>query len=403
MNFLTITFWLCLFTVFYTYFGYGVVLYIILRIKRLIVPTRLFANKDFEPHITFIVPCYNEADILEDKILNSLSLDYPKHKIEFIFITDGSDDGSDDVVKNYDAVKLMHQPQRKGKSAAENRSVSQAKGEIIIFSDANTLLPSNAVRHLVKHYADPLIGAVSGEKRIHQSGKENAAGAGEGFYWKYESKLKKWDAELYSIVGAAGELFSFRRNLYIKLEEDTILDDFMLSLRIAARGYKVHYEPEAIAMETSSANSKEELKRKIRICAGGWQAMTRLPFLLNPVNDPLLTFQYISHRVLRWSVAPLFMIILFAVNVPLAFQSTFYSMMLIAQLAFYVAAGSGLMLEKRQIRMKLLFIPYYFCMMNYAAVAGFFRFAGSKQSAIWERSERKVVTGGLTPEVLVRK
>lgn len=402
MNFLTITFWLCLFTVFYAYFGYGVVLYIILRIKRLIVPTRSFAERDFEPHVSFIVPCYNESEILEDKILNTLSLDYPKHKIEFIFITDGSTDGSDDIVKEYDAVNLMHLPQRKGKSAAENRSVSQAKGEVIIFSDANTMLPANAVRHLVKHYADPLIGAVSGEKRIHQEGKENAAGAGEGFYWKYESKLKKWDAELYSIVGAAGELFSFRRSLYIKQEEDTILDDFMLSLRIAARGYKVHYEPDAVAMETSSANSKEELKRKIRICAGGWQAMKRLPFLLNPFHDPLLTFQYVSHRVLRWSVAPLFMIILFAVNIPLAVESAFFSAMLISQLAFYAAAGLGFMLEKRQIRMKTLFIPYYFCMMNYAAVAGFVRFIGMKQSAVWERSERKILTD-VNTELLVRK
>jgi poly-beta-1,6-N-acetyl-D-glucosamine synthase len=384
-------FWACLITIAYTYVGYGAFLYLILKIKRLIIPVRSHMNKEDEPHVSFIVPCYNEADILEDKILNTLTLDYPKNKIEFIFITDGSDDDSNAIVNNYADIILMHEPVRKGKSAAENRSVAKAKGDVIIFSDANTMLQPDAVYQLVKHYADPHIGAVSGEKRIVQQGKENAAGSGEGFYWKYESKLKKWDAELYSIVGAAGELFSFRKRLYIKLEEDTILDDFMLSLRIAARGYRVHYEPAAIATETSSVNSKEELKRKIRICAGGWQAMKRMTFLLNPFNDPLLSFQYISHRVLRWSLAPLFMIILLFINIPLVYESSFYTATLLTQLGFYLSAFAGMVMEKRQLRLKAFFIPYYFCLMNYAAMAGLFRFMRSSQTSLWERSERNVL------------
>jgi poly-beta-1,6-N-acetyl-D-glucosamine synthase len=391
MNTNELIFWFCFIIIAYTHIGYAAVLYMILRIKRLIVPVRSFVNKEYEPHVSFIVPCYNEAPILEDKILNTLTLDYPKDKIEFIFVTDGSDDGSDAIVSNYADIKLMHDIARKGKSAAENRSVAAAKGDIVIFSDANTILNADAVRQLVKHYADPHIGAVSGEKRIMQQRKDNAAGSGEGFYWKYESKLKKWDAELYSIVGAAGELFSFRRRLYIKMEEDTILDDFILSLRIAARGYRVYYEPSAIAMETSSLNSKEELKRKIRICAGGWQAMKRLSFLLNPYNDPLLSFQYISHRVLRWSLAPLSMIALFFINIPLAFENSFYAWIFTAQCAFYLSGFAGMMMEKREMRFKAFFIPYYFCMMNYAAVAGLSRFLSASQSSVWERSKRKVL------------
>ncbi len=385
-----ILFWVCLFTVFYSYFGYGLVLYAIIKFKRLFLPVRSIINNDYRPFVSFIVPCYNESQVLEDKILNTLQLEYPKDKIEFIFITDGSNDGSDSIIKNYKELIGLHLPERRGKSAAENRSVSNAKGEIIIFSDANTSLQSDAVQQLIKHYADPLIGGVSGEKRILQDGKENAAGAGEGFYWKYESKLKKWDAELYTIVGAAGELFSFRKNLYIKLDEDTILDDFMLSLRIASRGYRVHYEPAAMATETASVNSKEELKRKIRICAGGWQAMNRLSFLLNPFNDPLLTFQYISHRVLRWTLAPLFMIILLAITIPLAKNNAFYTTLLFLQICLYVAAFAGMLMEKQQIRLRAFFIPYYFCMMNYAAIAGFIRYMGAGQAAVWERSERKI-------------
>lgn len=391
MNILEISFWFCLATIFYAYIGYGGVLYIILRIKRALIPVRDYSDREFEPHVSFIVPCYNESTILEDKILNTLNLDYPKHKIEFIFITDGSNDGSGNIVSNYNAVRLLHQQERKGKAAAENRAVKEAKGEVIIFSDANTMLNADAVRQLVKHYADPLIGAVSGEKRIQQEGTENAAGAGEGLYWKYESLLKRWDSELYSVVGAAGELFSFRKSLYINTEEDTILDDFILSLRIVARGYRVQYEPNAVALETSSSNSHEELKRKIRICAGGWQAMQRLSFLLNPFKDPLLFFQYISHRVLRWSVAPAFLVFIFFINIPLAFSSSFYGITFLIQLAFYSAAWAGMNLEKQQVKMKAFFIPYYFCMMNYAVFAGFIRFREKNQSALWERSQRKVM------------
>jgi poly-beta-1,6-N-acetyl-D-glucosamine synthase len=386
-----ILFWVCLLTVFYAYFGYGLVLFAIIKIKRLFLPIRTIINNEYKPFVSFIVPCYNESEVLEDKILNTLQLDYPKDKIEFIFITDGSDDGSETIVKQYSQLTSLHQIERRGKSAAENRSVNYAKGEIIIFSDANTSLQPDAVNQLIKHYADPFIGGVSGEKRIQQSGVENAAGAGEGFYWKYESKLKKWDAELYTVVGAAGELFSFRKNLYIKMDEDTILDDFMLSLRIASRGYRIQYEPAAMATETASVNSKEELKRKIRICAGGWQAMNRLSFLLNPFNDPLLAFQYISHRVLRWTLAPLFMIVLFAITIPLSLNNSFYNSLLFLQSGFYAAAIAGMIMEKKQIRLKAFFIPYYFCMMNYAAIAGFFRYLGAGQTAVWERSERKIV------------
>ena len=284
----------------------------------------------------------------------------------------------------------MHQSQRRGKSAAENRSVALATGEIIIFSDANTTLPKDAIHHLIQHYVDPMVGAVSGEKKIMQEESENAAGAGEGIYWKYESQLKKWDAELLTVVGAAGELISFRRHLFEHLEEDTILDDFLLTMRITEKGYRVLYEPKATAMETASVNTKEELKRKIRICAGGWQAMSRLGSSLNIFKRPVVSFQYISHRVLRWTLAPLFLMLMIPMNIYLAGQSHFYLNILFLQIAFYAAACAGWILENKSLRVKILFVPYYFVMMNYAAIAGFIRFRKGKQSSAWERSERKI-------------
>ncbi|RSK42574.1 glycosyltransferase family 2 protein, partial [Hymenobacter rigui] len=189
------------------------------------------------------------------------------------------------------------------KSLAENRAMLFVHTPFVVFTDCNTLLNPEAVRRLVRHYADPLVGAVSGEKRVVRDG--SAAGAGEGLYWRYESVLKRCDAAISSLMGAAGELVSFRTALFRPLEADTILDDFVQSMRIVAAGYRVVYEPGAYASEAPSGSLAEEMKRKMRICAGGWQAMTRLPgLLLRPWRQPVVTFLYASHRVLRWSLTP---------------------------------------------------------------------------------------------------
>jgi poly-beta-1,6-N-acetyl-D-glucosamine synthase len=390
MNPIEILFWSFITTIFYAYFGYGILLYGLVRIKEIVTKSYNIVNPGFEPTVTFIVPCYNEIDILESKVRNCLALEYSADKLQILFITDGSTDGSQILLEKFSEIEVLHDTVRRGKSAAENRSVAHATGEIIIFSDANTVLPGNTIKRMVRHYINPEIGAVSGEKRISQSEKENAAGAGEGFYWKYESMLKRFDARLHTVVGAAGELFSFRKHLFRPLEEDTILDDFVLSLRITQAGYRVMYDPTATATETASANSHEELKRKIRICAGGWQAMSRLGSLFNFFKHPILTFQYVSHRVLRWTLAPLFLICIVPINFYLAQESTFYQTLLYAHLLFYGLAWIGFHLEKKEIKVKAFFIPYYFTMMNYAAIAGFLRFMKGKQSSVWERSERKM-------------
>ncbi|MBP6511803.1 MAG: glycosyltransferase family 2 protein [Bacteroidia bacterium] len=395
MNLLEILFWTFIVIIFYAYFGYGILLIGLVKIKEYLTKNYTIINPQFEPTVTFIVPCYNEIEILQSKVINTLQLDYPKEKLQILFITDGSTDGSQIKLEQYEQVEVLHDPIRRGKSAAENRSVAHAHGEIIIISDANTVLPSNTIKNMVRHYINPEIGAVSGEKRIGQGEKENAAGAGEGFYWKYESLLKRFDARLHTVVGAAGELFSFRKHLFRPLEEDTILDDFVLSLRITQAGYRVMYDPTATATETASANSHEELKRKIRICAGGWQAMSRLGSLFNFFKHPILTFQYISHRVLRWTLAPLFLLCTIPFNILLAKNSSLYQIILFLHILFYLFAFLGYHLEKKELKIKTFFIPYYFTMMNYAAILGFFRFIKGNQSAIWEKSNRKLVGNNL--------
>lgn len=389
-----IIFWISLFIIVYTYLGYGFILYLMLRIRRIIFGERpqVFYDPDQVPTCTLLIAAYNEEHFITEKIKNTLALEYPDGKLEIIFITDGSTDRTPDILREYPEIKLLHQNERKGKVAAMHRAQDYIKTEIIIFTDANTLLNKDALTKISRHYADEKIGAVAGEKRVHFDEKADAGAAGEGFYWKYESLLKKWDSELYSTIGAAGELFSVRSNLYSPVSDVTILDDFMISMLIAEKGYRIAYEPEAFAIETASENISEELKRKVRIAAGGIQSIVRLKALLNIFRYGLLSFQYISHRVLRWTITPFLLILILVLNGLILFQSKeiIYPILLAGQLIFYVLAYSGSILEKRELRLKIFFIPYYFCVMNYAVIMGIKRYLWKQQSAVWEKAERKI-------------
>lgn len=388
-------FWISLGVVIYTFVGYGLLLYLLVRMKRLFRPaqSRLWKIEEL-PSLTLIVAAYNEADVMEEKIQNTLALHYPSGRLQFIFVTSGSTDTTPDIVARHPQIALIHENARLGKIHAVHTAMQQVTTELIVFTDANTFLNQDALVNIARHYADPRVGAVSGEKRVQVDAVSDAT-AGEGFYWKYESALKRWDSELYSVVGAAGELFSIRSTLYAPLPPDTVLDDFMISMNIAARGYRIIYEPAAFAVEGSSENVGEELKRKVRIAAGGIQSILRLPALLNPFNQPLLTFQYISHRVLRWTVTPFLMLLAFVLNGVICFRGggTLYSVLFSAQILFYSMALLGYFMERRQMKVKAFFVPYYFCLMNYAVLAGIARFAGGGQSAVWEKARRKAQNG----------
>ncbi len=368
-------------------------LYFLVRLKRMAKGRRIpVTDASRMPSLTLVVAAYNEQDLIREKIANTLALAYPPDKLQILFVTDGSSDETPMIVSEFhEQIRLLHSPERRGKIHAIHRAMNEVDTEIVVFTDANTMLNREALMLIARHYADPAVGAVSGEKRVAVDVVSDAT-AGEGFYWKYESTLKKWDSELYSVVGAAGELFSIRRGLYQPVSEDTILDDFMISLNIAAQGYRIAYEPDAYAMETSSANIGEELKRKVRIAAGGIQSVVRLGRLLHPFRYPLLTFQYISHRVLRWTVTPFCMLAVLLLNALIVAQGGgwLYIGLLAGQMLFYLAALLGWVMERRKVKVKLLFVPYYFCVMNYAVLAGIRRFLAGRQSAVWEKAKRKV-------------
>jgi len=394
MQVMQLIFWLLLFVVFYAYIGYGILLFVIIRIRRILGHTKVHEeNLEYEPEVTLFIAAYNEKDFVAKKISNSLKLEYPAKKLHMIWVTDGSDDGTPEELFKYEGIEVHHLPQRSGKIGAMNRGMQFVKTPVVIFCDANTMLGRESVRRIVKLFSDPKVGCVSGEKRIFGKDKDSAAGAGEGLYWKYESTLKKWDAELYSVVGAAGELFAIRTELYQEVEKDTLLDDFIISLRVAQKGYTIQYDPEAYAIETASANVKEELKRKIRISAGGIQSVVRLSSLLNIFKYGTLSFQYISHRVLRWTLAPLSLLFLIPAGLILAVNEGilnfgFYSILFWLQLLFYISALLGWYLENKSIRIKLLFVPYYFFIMNLSVFLGFKRYLKGSQSVNWDRSIR---------------
>ncbi|MBK7935895.1 MAG: glycosyltransferase family 2 protein [Lewinellaceae bacterium] len=389
----TVIFWAGLFLVVYAYLGYGLVLYLLVQVKR-VFARPVIPVPDYCPDVTFIVCAFNEEECMAQKITNSLALDYPPERIRFFFVTDGSNDRTADIVRNYSFPESVnrewfHEPERRGKIGAFQRVMPFVQSPVVISTDANTLVNREAVRNIVRHFSDPAIGAVAGEKRILSGKKAGAGSAGEGIYWKYESMLKKWDAELWSVIGAAGELFAFRTDLYEHVPPDTLVEDFYLTMRIARKGYRVQYEPDACAVETSSASVAEEMKRKVRIAAGGLQAVVRLAPLLNIFRYGVLSFQYVSHRVLRWTLAPLFLPVLLIVNVILAGQGAFfYRVFLAGQLLFYAAALAGYLLERKELKVKAFFVPYYFCLMNYAMYAGFFRLVRGRQSVLWERAKR---------------
>lgn len=392
---LEIIFWICLVLVFYTYIGYGIVLRAAVAVRESLRPRVEPRLPDPLPEVTLFITAWNEQSVVNDKMCNSLLLNYPKSHLHIVWVTDGSTDGTNDELLHYPDVRILYTPERRGKAAAMNRGMKFIQTPITIFTDANTMLNEDAVMEIVRQFSDPRVGCVAGEKRVLADTRDSASASGEGIYWRYESKLKEWDARLGSSIGAAGELFAIRTELYPEQRTDTLLDDFTIALQIAMRGYRIAYTPNGYAIEGGSEDILQEQKRKVRIAAGGLQAIHRLRPLLNPFRYGMLSLQYISHRVLRWSVTPVALVALVPLNVALVVLSPHdmvYWSILLLQALFYLAAILGYAQAKHKIRHKSLFVPYYFVFMNlnvFRAVVYLYRRKKSgNTSGTWERSRR---------------
>jgi cellulose synthase/poly-beta-1,6-N-acetylglucosamine synthase-like glycosyltransferase len=382
MHIAEIIWWVSFGIVIYAYIGYALILAVLNRIN----PNYKTATKALVvPPVTVIIPAYNEKKNLVHKVVNTLQADYPSDKLNIIVITDGSDDGSESLTFADNRVLHIHGKERLGKSEAINRAVSIAQTEILFITDANTDLNKEALALMVEKYSNQNVGGVSGEKRILKT--EGSSVGSEGLYWKYESFLKREGARFYSIVGAAGELFSFKKSLFIPLSQDTILDDFVLSLQIVKQGKVIAYEPDAFAIEEPSKTIADEFVRKVRISSGVWQSLSRMKFLFSPWSNPVLFFQFFSHRFLRWTIAPLSMIVLFFFSFYLL-DILFFKIMFFLQILFYLFAIIGFAFRNNHKIPSLLFIPFYYCMMNVSVAAGLIRYVRGKHSVFWLKAAR---------------
>lgn len=390
---LKILFWACLLIVFYTYIGYGIILYIIIRLKRLFKgkPQKTALPSDEElPTMTLMICAYNEEDVVAEKMENTLAIDYPKDKLRIMWVTDGSNDHTNELLSAYPEVDIVFSPERRGKTAALKHGLRELQTRYVAFTDANTMINTDALREIARLFRDPTVGCVSGEKRVAARKAGEMAAEGEGLYWKYESTLKRWDSELYSAMGAAGELYAIDPNLCREVPDEALLDDFMMSMYVVQAGKRIAYTADAYAMEYGSANIHEESKRKRRIAAGGLQSIWWLRSMLNPLRQPLVTFQYVSHRVLRWSITPIAMVLLLLVNIALVAigAGSFYTVMLIGQALFYLAAILGWLLNRYGYKNKLLYTAYYFVFMNFNVFRGMAYLKSHGKSGAWEKAKR---------------
>jgi len=347
------------------------------------------AAEPFIPAVSLIIAAYNEAEVIAAKVENSLALDYPHPLLQIIVVTDGSTDETPTVARRYvnGGVVVLHEPERRGKSAAINRAMSVATGEIVVFSDANAFYQPDALSKLTRHFEDGRIGGVSGQKTVRQS--ETAVSQSSGLYWKYESAIKKWESSVGSTVAVVGEMMALRRSLFAPIPATVINDDAYLATQILRQGYNVLYEPEAICWETASSSNADELIRRRRISAGRYQLLFHPDWW--PWRNPLALFQLISHKFLRL-LLPFFMIAAFMTNILAVLRRPTGWLMrlaLLGQFLMYGLAGLGWLAEKLQRSARVPTAVYYIISGNFSSLQGLWRLLAGKQSVLWEKARRE--------------
>ncbi|MCP4649463.1 MAG: glycosyltransferase family 2 protein [PVC group bacterium] len=340
-------------------------------------------DESYTPKVTMLIPAYNEEPVIAEKLENTLRLDYPKDSLEVIVMIDESSDKTESIVAGYQdkGIKMWVQRPRQGKMAALNASVPQAEGDIVLFSDANSMYRPDAVRKIVRHFGDPKIGLVCGELRLIDP--NSLVGLGESFYWRYERFLKQKESMLQQVLVVNGSIYAIRKELFSPIDP-ALADDFIIPMRIAAGGYGLIYEPDAINEEKVSDTTEDQFNRKVRIIAQGVRAaFSMLGTVMS--TSVLRVFEFLFHKFLRWFVF-MFTCMLFAANM-FILQESFYRAFLLLQIIFYLLALIGYILQKKNKHIKLFFIPFYFFLVNFASFCGVLSFLFGKKKATWEKAE----------------
>ena len=365
----------------YIYLGYFLLVILLGKVMQ-----KKVKKANIEPSVALMIAAYNEESSIAKKIENSLSLDYPKDQLKIIVVSDGSTDRTDDIVKSYAdrGVELIRVEGRVGKTEARNVAVRSVKEEIIIFSDATTKYKTDIVRKLVRNFADKTVGMVTGHL-IYQDGDDTQMGLGQTLYWQSESLIKKSQTEMGTLTGSVGCVTAFRTGLYTPLP-DNIIEDFTGPLMMVMKGFRVVYEEEAICFEETTTKSSKEWSMRVRVIRGGMTGLLFAKKILNPLQYPLASFQLISHKILRWMV-PLFMIFFATVTLQAVLADSEYlvaQVLLIIQLLFYGSAALAFLLEKKGIHLKITAIPFYFVVVNLAALVAMFKMLNHTLEATWE-------------------
>ena len=383
-------FYLSLFLIIYHYVIYPVATVYAAQIKQFSAPASesdpYRGCSDFQPTVSLIIAAYNEEKVIEKKIINSLSLDYPRDKIQIIIVSDGSNDSTAEIADSYkdQGILGLHQDERQGKTAALNRAVEHATGEYLVFSDANNDFNELAIKKLITPFQNPEIGGVNGVKRIRAEA-DRASSAGDGLYWIYESTLKQAESDLGTITGADGEIFAMRKSLFVPIDTSVINDDAAITFNIIKNKFRIIYQKDAVSYESASIKLADDFRVKQRMVAGGFQTVSReFSFLVPPKS--LFSFQYLSHKLLRW-LMPEFFITLFIASL-LEYENSFVLITLIAQLVAYSIVGLAWLRSSETTLSRPVYFIYYFFLMNAAALWGFLHYIKGSQTNLWHKAQR---------------
>ena len=379
-NLFLITFIVSLTIILYVFIGYPFLVFLIGYIVGLI---RKEKTEDVEPHVTLIISAFNEEEVIQEKLKNSLALDYPKGKLEIFVVSDASTDNTDNIVNefaNY-GVRLIRQEGRLGKTSGLNFAVPQAKGEIIVFSDANAMYEQDAVRKLVRHFCKKSVGYVVGQARYGDINR-TAAAKSEVIYWEYEIFLKKYESRLHSVVGGDGAIYAIRKELYESLLI-TDINDFVNPLQIILKGFRGVYEPEALCWENAAGSFEKEFNRKTRIVNRSFSGLLRVKSVMNPFKTGIFSLQVISHKLLRWFI-PVFLLILIIsfFGVVIQYTKIFQCSMLLF-ITFFWCSYIGYLFADRYKVWPVFYYPYYFVSGNIASSIGIFRSVTGHVQATW--------------------
>lgn len=377
--------WLAVGVVGYAYAGFPLLLVLTSALR-----PRKVRQQPVTPSMTLVIAAYNEEACIAERLENALAADYPPHALEIIVASDGSSDQTERIVARYrDQVRLLSLP-RRGKVAALNEAVRHARGTVLVFSDANTVVAPDALRAIARNFADPAVGGVVASTAYRVEGAGESSRRGEDLYWRYDTWLKRLESRTGSVVSAHGGLYAIRRRLYQPPGDGAVTDDFTISTAVIAQGYRLVFEPDARAWELPVPTAKRELSRRVRLMTRGLRAVAGRRALLNPFRHGFYSAVLFTHKVIRRLLfVPL--LVLFAATAALSGEHPAYATAFLLELLFVALAGLGFALRRTRLgELKLFYVPFFFCMANLAAALAFMRFVRRERIVSWQPQRHAV-------------